>query len=71
MFGEMIKKGAHHMRHLIAPMGRLSVCILKRSLLAAGLGLFMLSGVSAQDITVTEQTFGCIPRLAEGQKYVF
>ncbi|MBX3329508.1 MAG: hypothetical protein KF722_03835, partial [Nitrospira sp.] len=48
------------MRHLIAPMSRLSVCILKRSILAAGLGLFMLSSVSAQDITVTEQTFGCI-----------
>lgn len=48
------------MRHLIAPMGRPSVCLLKRSILAAGLGLFMLSGVSAQDIAVTEQTFGCI-----------
>jgi hypothetical protein len=56
----MIKKGAHHMRHLIAPMGRLSVRLLRRSILAAGLGLFTLSGVSAQDITVTEQTFGCI-----------
>lgn len=31
-----------------------------RTLLSAGLGLFMLSGVSAQDIMVTEQTFGCI-----------
>ncbi len=31
-----------------------------RTFLAAGLGLFMLSGVSAQDITVTEQSFGCI-----------
>ncbi len=40
--------------------GKLSVCALKRGFLAAGLGLFMLSGVSAQDITVTEQTFGCI-----------
>ncbi len=48
------------MRHLIAPMGLLSVRLLKRSILAAGLGLFTLSGVSAQDITVTEQTFGCI-----------
>jgi hypothetical protein len=56
----MTKKGAHHMRHLIAPMGLLSVRLLKRSILAAGLGLFTLSGVSAQDITVTEQTFGCI-----------
>ncbi len=48
------------MRHLIALLGRLSACVLTRSILAAGLGLFMLSGVSAQDITVTEQTFGCI-----------
>ena len=48
------------MRHLIALMGRLSVWMCKRSMLAAGLGLFMLSGASAQDITVTEQIFGCI-----------
>lgn len=48
------------MHQLIAPMDRLSVCVLKRTILAAGLGLFMLSGASAQDITVTEQTFGCI-----------
>lgn len=36
------------------------VAVCRRTLLAAGLALFMLSGVSAQDITVTEQTFGCI-----------
>ena len=29
-------------------------------LLATGLGFSMLSSASAQDITVTEQTFGCI-----------
>ena len=39
---------------------RMSVRVGIRTFLAAGLGMFMLSGVSAQDITVTEQTFGCI-----------
>jgi hypothetical protein len=48
------------MFHLIVLMGRLSLCVSKPILLAAGLGLFMLSGASAQDITVTEQSFGCI-----------
>ena len=54
------KEGVHHMCHLIAIMGRLSVWMCKRSMLAAGLGLFILSGAAAQDVTVTEQTFGCI-----------
>jgi hypothetical protein len=39
---------------------RTSVRVGIRTFLAAGLGLSMLAGVSAQDITVTEQTFGCI-----------
>jgi len=48
------------MRYLIALMYRLSVCLLKRSVLVAGLGLCMVSSVSADDIAVSEQTFGCI-----------
>src|SRR5678816_2221046 len=48
------------MRYLIALMYRLSVCVLKRSVLVAGLGLCMVSRVSADDIAVSEQTFGCI-----------
>jgi hypothetical protein len=48
------------MQHLIALMCRFSVRVCKRSIFAAGLGLFILSGASAQDIAVTEQTFGCI-----------
>src|SRR5262249_46470720 len=45
-------KGEHHMPHLIMLTGRLSVYVVKRSMLAAGFGLFMLSGASAQDINV-------------------
>lgn len=48
------------MRQFITLMGRFSVWISAPSLLVAGIGLFMLSSASAQDITVTEQTFGCI-----------
>lgn len=48
------------MRHVIALLCRLSVCVLTRSVLVAGLGFYMLSSVSAEDITVSEQTFGCI-----------
>ncbi|MDR4495862.1 MAG: hypothetical protein R3B74_15885 [Nitrospirales bacterium] len=32
----------------------------KQTLLAAGLGLFILSSASAQDLTITEEAFGCI-----------
>ena len=48
------------MRYLIALLCRLSVCVLTRSVLVAGLGFCMVSSVSAEDIVVTEQTFGCI-----------
>lgn len=37
-----------------------SVRVCTQALLAVGLGLSMLSGAWAQDITVSEQTFGCI-----------
>ncbi|MEO8048410.1 MAG: cytochrome P460 family protein [Nitrospirota bacterium] len=39
---------------------QISVRICTQALLAVGLGLSMLSGASAQDITISEQTFGCI-----------
>ena len=32
----------------------------KSALLAAGLGLFLLSSASAQELMITEETFGCI-----------
>jgi len=48
------------MRRRISIITRFSAGVIKRTILAAGLGLFIVSGASAQDITVTEQTFGCI-----------
>ena len=39
---------------------QISVWLCTWTLLAAWLGFSMLSGASAQDITVSEQTFGCI-----------
>ena len=48
------------MRRLIAFVSRLPGRLLLRSALVAGLGLCMMCGVLADDITVTEQTFGCI-----------
>lgn len=57
------------MRHLIALMCRLSVCGFKRSVLVAGFGFCMVSSVSADDIVVSEQTFGCILDWPKGQKY--
>jgi hypothetical protein len=48
------------MRHLIALMYRLSVCVFSGSVLVAALGFCMVSSVSADDLAVSEQTFGCI-----------
>ncbi len=48
------------MRHFVALVRRLSVCVLKRSVLVAGLGFCMVYSVSADDTAVSEQTFGCI-----------
>ena len=48
------------MRYLITLLCRLSVCVLTRSVLVAGLGFCMVSSVSAEDIAVTERTFDCI-----------
>lgn len=54
------KEGVTYMRYLIALLCRRSVCVFKRSVLVVGLGLWMVSGVSAEDMAVSEQTFGCI-----------
>lgn len=48
------------MRLWIAIIGRFSACVIILSILATGFDVFIVTGVSAQDITVTEQTFGCI-----------
>src|SRR4051812_37187148 len=48
------------MRHLITLLHRLSACVIKRRVLAAGLSFLIISGTSAQDIGVSEQTFACV-----------
>ena len=48
------------MRQFIALMYRVSVGLFTRSVLVAGLGFCMVSSVLAEDIAVSEQTFGCI-----------
>src|SRR5262245_35007564 len=57
---DLPRKGVHHMRQFIALPCRFSACVLTRSCLMAGLSLSMLSSASAQDLVVSEQTFGCI-----------
>lgn len=48
------------MRHLITLLCRLSICVFKLSVLVTGLGFYLMSSVSAENIAVSEQTFGCI-----------
>lgn len=48
------------MRYSIALLCRRFVGVFKRSVLVAGLGFCMVVSVSAEDIAVSEQTFGCI-----------
>jgi len=48
------------MREFIKVWCQISVWVCTRTLLAAGLGFSMLSSAWAQDITVSEHTFGCI-----------
>ena len=48
------------MRHFIELLCQLSTCVCKRGVLAAGLSCCLVYSVSAQEITVSEQTFGCI-----------
>jgi hypothetical protein len=48
------------MRKLIKVWSQISVWVCPLTLLAAGLGFSLLSSASAQDLMVSEQTFGCI-----------
>jgi hypothetical protein len=48
------------MREFITAWSQMSVWVCTRTLLAAGLGFSLLYSASAQDITVSEQSFGCI-----------
>ena len=48
------------MREFMKVWGQRSMWVCTRTLLATGLGVSMLSSASAQDIMVSEQTFGCI-----------
>ncbi len=48
------------MREFIKIWCRMSVWLCTGTLLAAGLGLSMPDSASAEDMTVSEQTFGCI-----------
>jgi hypothetical protein len=48
------------MREFIKVWCQRSLWVCTRTLLAAGLGFSILYSASAQDITVSEQTFGCI-----------
>ena len=48
------------MRYLIARLCQLLACVWKRGVFAAGLSCCLVYSVSAQEITVSEQTFGCI-----------
>jgi hypothetical protein len=54
------KEGVNPMRYLVGLLCRLSVCVCKRSVLVAGLSFCMVSSVLAEDLAVSEQTFGCI-----------
>ena len=48
------------MREFMKVWCQRSLWVCTRTLLATGLGVSMLYSASAQDITVSEQTFGCI-----------
>jgi hypothetical protein len=48
------------MRHLIAFVSRLAGYLLRQSVFASALGVCMLCGALADDITVSEQNFSCI-----------
>jgi len=48
------------MRAFITGWGHFTVVVWTGPLLAVGLGVAPLASASAQDLTVTEQTFGCI-----------
>jgi hypothetical protein len=48
------------MRHFVVRLRRLSVYVLRWSVLSAGIGSLMISSVIADAIVVTEQSFDCI-----------
>jgi hypothetical protein len=53
-------EGVKHVRYLIALLHLLPSRLLRRSILAAGLSIFLAYSGAAQDIAVSKQTFGCI-----------
>jgi len=48
------------MRHVMTGVSRISALVGTRSVLAVGLGLSMACSVYAQDVAVSEKSFGCI-----------
>ncbi|HNP31059.1 MAG TPA: hypothetical protein PKK23_18585, partial [Nitrospirales bacterium] len=48
------------MGHFMARLCKPTICVLKRGALVGGLVFCLVYGVSAQEITVSEHTFGCI-----------
>src|SRR5499427_2142835 len=54
------KKGVNQMRALMTLVYKISICVFAQGFFAAGLASLPLSSASAQDMTVSEQTFGCI-----------
>jgi hypothetical protein len=56
------------MRHFPAVLRRLSIRGLKRSVLASGLAFCAVCSVSANDMTVSEDTFDCILDWAQVRK---
>ena len=55
-----LRKGVNHMRKYIVLVCRFSACFLTRSVLVAGIVLAMQYNASAQELAVSEETFGCI-----------
>ena len=53
------------MRHFLAVLHRLSICRLKRSVLTTVLAFCAVCSVSADNMTVSEQTFDCILNWAQ------
>src|SRR3989442_4329125 len=49
-----------HMHHVMTGVSRISALVGTRSVLAVGLGLSMACSVYAQDVAVSEKSFGCI-----------
>jgi hypothetical protein len=60
MMMEEEREGVHHMPSFIKGLCQIFLWLCTGTLLAVGLSFSMLSSASAQDITVSEQSFGCI-----------